>query len=233
MEDILVGFQGRWFRIIRDGLRLLSKFRYDTPVRSEFTEPAVYVCRHSDNMGPVVTMVNLPLPVHPWAYYVWCDVEECYKQCVEYTFTVRYGWNRRVAGWIARVISVPYVALIRSAGSIPVYRNSLKVRETFKESVVALKRGESLLIFPDIDYSSKEGETGALYDGFLMLERLYFKETGTHLPFVPVRIDSRAKRLELGRCIAFRDGVSFTADKERVIQALHDALNDLEEKQET
>jgi len=225
----MVEFQGRFFQIIKNGLLMHQKFRYAAPERSEFTEPAVYVCRHSDNKGPVVSMVNLPLPVHPWAYHVWCDPEACYKQCVEYTFTVRYGWSERKAKRAARLVSKPFVALVRSAGGIPVYRNSLRVRETFRESVEALKRGESLLIFPDVDYTSQEGDAGALYDGFLMLERLYYKETGTHLPFVPLHISEHEKKLLLGKTIAFRDGVSFKEDKDRVIQALHDALNDMME----
>ncbi|MBQ2955607.1 MAG: glycerol acyltransferase [Clostridia bacterium] len=223
-----MGFQGRFYKFIRGVVRLLRKYRYHTPDRSVFTEPAVYVCRHSDNDGPIITMVNLPLPLHPWSYHVWCDEIECYKQCVDYTFTVRYGWSQQKAKFVASLISKPFAALIRSAGSIAVYRNSLKVRETFKESVEALKRGESLLIFPDVEYDSKEGNTGALYEGFLMLERLYFKETEKHLPFVPIRIKKQTRTLEIDEAISFRDGIPFKDDKERVIRELHIALNDAE-----
>lgn len=224
-----MGFQGRFFHFIRGLLRLHYKYRYHIPDRSEFAEPAVYVCRHSDNDGPIITMVNLPLPLHPWSYHVWCDEKECYKQCVDYTFTVRYGWSERKAKWVASLISKPFSALIRSAGSIPVYRNSLKVRDTFKDSVEAMKRGESLLIFPDVDYDSKDGKTGELYEGFLMMERLYFRETGKHVPFVPVRINKRGKKVELDEIISFRDGVPFKDDKERVLRALQAALNEGEE----
>ena len=224
----MVGFQGGFYKFIKSLLWLHPRYRYHVPIRSEFTEPAVYVCRHSDNDGPIITMVNLPLPLHPWSYHVWCDEQECYKQCVNYTFTVRYGWSEQKAKMVARLISKPYVALIRSAGSIPVYRNSLKVRDTFKDSVEALKRGESLLIFPDIDYDSKEGNTGALYEGFLMLERLYFRENGKHVSFVPVRINKQSRKLELDDVISFKDDVPFKEDKERVLQELHAALNEAE-----
>ena len=225
MEVLRVKFQGGFYKFIKGVLWLCTRYRYHVPKRSEFTEPAVYVCRHSDNDGPIITMVNLPLPLHPWSYHVWCDIKECYKQCVDYTFTVRYGWSEKKAKFVAWLISWPFVTLIRSAGSIPVYRNSLKVRDTFKDSVEALKRGESLLIFPDIEYDSKEGNTGALYEGFLMLERLYFRETGKHVAFVPVRINKRGRKLELDDVISFRDDVSFKDDKERVLQTLHTALN--------
>lgn len=225
-----MGFQGRFYFVIRSILKLWKKYRYAAPERSEFTEPAVYVCRHGDNDGPIITMVNLPLPLHPWAYHVWCDEKECYKQCMDYTFTVRYGWSRRKADFWARIISKPLTALIRSAGGIPVYRNSLKVRDTFKQTIEALRQGESVLIFPDVDYTSKEGNAGALYDGFLMLERMYFKEMGRHVSFVPLHINSGERKLLLGETISFREGIPFKEEKDRVIQALQDALNDMREK---
>lgn len=227
MEVVRVGFQGRFYKFIKGLLQLHPGYRYHAPDRSEFAEPAVYVCRHCDNDGPIITMVNLPLPIHPWSYHVWCDEKECFKQCVDYTFTVRYGWSKWKAKLTAALIAKPFVTLVRSAGSIPVYRNSLKVRETFKESVDALKKGESILIFPDVDYTSHMGDPGVLYDGFLMLERLYFKETGKHLRFVPMHINAQEKKLMLGHAIAFRNDVPFKEEKERVILALHDALKDM------
>lgn len=131
---------------------------------------------------------------------------------------------------VARLISKPFAALIRSAGSIPVYRNSFKVRETFKQSVEALKRGESLLIFPDVEYTVQEGDTGALYEGFLMLEKMYMKETGKHLRFIPMHISDGQRRLVLSEPICFEDGASYGEDKRRVIQALHSAMNEMMEE---
>lgn len=222
-----MGFHGRFFRFLKRSTKILNILQYKTPPASDFTEPAVYVCRHSDNMGPILTMANLPIAVRPWAYYVWCDEQECRRQCVDYTFTVRYGWSRRKAEFAARLISKPFSGLIRSAGAIPVYRNSLRIRETFRESVDALKRGESILIFPDVDYTSQEGETGLLYEGFLMLEKLYYKETGKHLPFVPIHISRKQRKLMIARPILFGNDASFKEEKIRVIQQMQDVLNDL------
>lgn len=222
-------FQGRFFRFLRCAVRKLNIAQYDTPARERFIEPAVYICRHSNLKGPILSMVNLPMPVHPWAYYVWCDKEACRKQCSEFTFSVRFGWRKWIADAVAWLIAAPFSGLIRSAGSIPVYRNSLRVRETFKLSVEALKKGESLLIFPDVNYTTQLGDAGELYQGFLMLERMYFKEMGKHLPFVPMHISDEERKLVLDEPVLFRDDVPFKEDKDRVIRALHDALNDMME----
>jgi len=221
-----VGFQGKFFFLIKTILRMIKKYRYAVPDRSEFVEPAVYVCRHKDNDGPIISMVNLPLPLHPWAYHVWCNEAECYKQCMDYTFTVRYGWSEKKARFVAKLISKPFTLLIRSAGSIPVYRNSMKVRETFRDSVDAMKRGESLLIFPDIDYRAQDGDASKLYEGFLMLEQLYYKATGEHVRFIPIHLNEAKRKMTIDEPILFRDGVPFKEDKGRVIQALLDAMND-------
>lgn len=220
-------FQGRFYHVVKSSVRMLRKFRYYAPDRSAFTEPAVYVCRHKDNDGPIISMVNTPVPMHPWAYYVWCDEDECRKQCVEYTFTVRYGWSRKKAEWVADLISKPFTSLIRSAGAIPVYRNSLKVRETFRESVEALKRGESILIFPDVEYTRQDGDAGTLYDGFLMLDQFYLKATGAHVPFVPMHLSASERRMFIGEPVYIRDGVPFKDEKSRAILELQDRMNDM------
>lgn len=230
MEEFQVKFQGKLYYGCRFILKYLCGMKYNAPAKEDFPEPAVYVCRHSNMKGPILSMVNLPIHVHPWAYYVWCDEDSCRKQCEEYTFSVRFGWPKWKTNMVARLISKPFAALIRSAGSIPVYRNSFKVRETFKQSVEALKRGESLLIFPDVEYTVQKGDTGALYEGFLMLEKMYMKETGKHLRFIPMHISDGQRRLVLSEPICFEDGASYGEDKRRVIQALHSAMNEMMEE---
>ena len=227
MEELRVGFQGRLYYFVKFVLEYICHMNYSAPSREEFPETAVYVCRHSNLKGPILSTINLPFEVHPWAYHVWCDKESCRKQCEEYTFSVRFGWPKWKVKLVSALIAGPFSALVRSTGSIPVYRNSFKVRETFKLSIEALMRGENLLIFPDVDYTAQEGDAGALYEGFLMLERMYLKETGQHLKFVPIHISDGKRRVFKGETICFQDGVSYNDDKKRVIQALQNAMNGL------
>lgn len=220
-------FQGRFYYFCRFVLKYFCGMNYKAPPKEAFPEGTVYICRHSNLKGPVLSMVNIPIPVHPWSYHVWCDKESCRKQCEEYTFSVRFGWPKWKTKLLSNMIAGPFSLLIRSAGSIPVYRNSAKVRETFRLSMEALARGESLLIFPDVEYTTQEGDAGQLYEGFLMLERLYFKETGKHLCFMPLHISDQQRKLVRGEPIYFRDGVPYNEDKKRVIQALQDAMNSM------
>ena len=65
--------------------------------------------------------------------------------------------------------------LLQSGRGIPVYRGSRKVVQTFKLSVAALRKGHSIAIFPDIDYSDSSSATKDLYDGFCIWKSIIFK----------------------------------------------------------
>ena len=47
-------------------------------------EPTVYVCSHSNLLGPLATLCWLPVPARPWTFHMFLDRENC----AEYGFTV-------------------------------------------------------------------------------------------------------------------------------------------------
>ena len=116
--------------------------------------------------------------------------------------------------------------MVRSLRAIAVYRNGAKSMLTLRESIKALLAGESILLFPDVDYTSENGGVGELYKGFLLLERMYCAKTGKHLPFVPIVVKPR-KRIAIGQPVFFSDGDP-EAQMEGVIQELQRALSRLE-----
>jgi hypothetical protein len=154
-------------------------------------------------------MLNIPMEIHPWSFYVFCETETCRKHYAEYTFPVRFGWSKWKSQFVSWLGAGAFTGLLKSAGAIPVYRNAMKIYTTFKLSVEALKKGESILIFPDIEYTKTEGDTGALYDGFVILERMYLKETGKHLPFVPLHLSFEKNSMFVGEPVMFEDGIPF------------------------
>ncbi len=230
LGGLQVGFYGKFCRAFIACARRFNLWQYQTPPKEQFTEPAVYICRHSDAKGPLCSMLNLPIQVHPWTFYVFCDVKNCFKHYSEYTFPVRFGWSKLRSKIVSFFGVVPYVALIKSAGAIPVYRHAVKIYTTFKLSVEALEKGESVLLFPDINYTASTGDTGALYEGFVILERMYFKKTGKHLPFVPLHISDEKKSLFIDEPILFEDGKPFKEQQLVVVEKLHKVLNEMTEK---
>ena len=73
---------------------------------------------------------------------------------------------------------------------MPVYRGSnISSVKTFKKSLEYLKKNQSIIVYPDISYTSDKDTPSELYDGFLYLGELYKKRTGKSLKFVPIYIN--------------------------------------------
>ncbi len=190
-------------------------------------EPTVYVCSHQNMQGPLTTLSLLPFPVRVWALHVFLDRRACYRQYADYTFSKRYGLPAPLARALAWCAAGFVSATVRSAGAIPVYRGSMKVGATFRESVAALKNGDSLIIFPDVDYAGEAGGIGEMYEGFLLLQRAYARAAGRPLRFVPLAVDP-ARRLVLeGEPLYFAEGADLRAEMRRVGEGLREQISRL------
>ena len=153
--------------------------------------------------------------------------DTCIDHMKNYTFSVTWKRGPQQARKLANLCGPLFSRLVRSTGAIPVYRNSLQVRETFRQSIDALSAGSSLLIFPDVDYSRESGDIDALYDGFLLLEQLWHRRTGEHIRFVPVNVSLTKKTIVIGKSISFSDKLSFHEEKSLVAKRLQDTLNQM------
>lgn len=215
-----------WVRLVRRCIAFFSRWR--TVVRGGETfpdAPAVYIVHHQNLYGPIHAVVLLPLEAHLWVFHPFYDRKACFAQYYGYTFTQRFRWPRPVAWAAAKLFSWMVPGVMHGIGAIPVYRSSRQILETMDRSLQALLRGENLMLCPDTDYSNGEEETGSIYQGFLRLERDYFRQTGRHLSFVPVFSSKAAKRVRVGEPVRFEDGRSFKEQREEVAQRLIDGLN--------
>lgn len=184
----------------------------------QLPQPCVLLCRHRNMRGPVYTIMHWAGQARPWIYWPFFTKADFYQQMYGYTLTKRLGWPDGLAKAMARLLSCIIPPLISSFGGIPVYRNDARIRETFRRSIEQLEQGRDIMIYPDVDYTSNE-DVGAVYDGFFMLERMYFRKTGRHLPFVPVHLDTHRRTLKFGEPVVFTDA-NFNEEKERVKNAI-------------
>ena len=217
--------QGRYYRNCRRILRLRRYGRYKLREEAENSGAIVYICRHRNAIGPLACLCVLPLGARPWAFAPFMDTAACRKHLGEYTFPVTWKMNPFLSRVLAAILGPLFANLVRSTGAIPVYRNSLKVRETYQQSIQALEAGDRLLIFPDINYAEESGETGALYEGFLLLEQLWNRKTGGHIQFVPVNVSVTNKTLTIGKSISFSDGKSYREEKGIIVKRLQERID--------
>jgi len=133
--------------------------------------------------------------------------------------------NRHLAKICAFPVSYFIAKLLNSGKAIPVYRGSRQILQTFRQSVAALQKGESVVIFPDVEYSDTSSRTKEMYEGFLYLEKYYYKATGQHVCFVPLYASKNKKIIIATPPIYFRDGKDFNEERQIVYQKIHAQLN--------
>lgn len=213
----------RGVRALRVLFRLEGWRAQGTPAKA----PAVYVVHHQNMAGPIRAVAHLPLEAHVWALAPFCDAKACFRQYYGYTFTQRFGMPKPLAFLCAKLVSGAVSGIVRGCGAIPVYRGSKDIVKTMRLSQQVLEKGENILLCPDVDYSSSEAEIGAVYEGFLHLEKTYFRATGSHLAFVPVGLHTPTKTVRIGMPIFFEKDVPFARQKQTVALRLRKAITAL------
>jgi 1-acyl-sn-glycerol-3-phosphate acyltransferase len=212
---------GRFFTRLRFLCRLFFR-GYHSPPPEALPAPAVYVCRHRNMRGPIDTLLWMSVPVRPWVFSVFCQRDTCYRQYRDYTLTERAGWPRAFALPVARILSWIVPGLCGSMGAIPVYRSSTRVISTFRKTLDALKAGERIIIYPDINYSDASDTVGELYEGYLALGTLYYRATGQNIRFIPLRGEKR--KIAVGKPIEFDGRQPRDAEHLRVAREMRKAL---------
>ena len=184
-------------------------------------EGAVYVCRHLNMHGPYTCLKWLKFQVHPMVLSPFFTFRDCYRQYAEYTFTERVGKKKRKIHLRAFLCSLFVPVAVRGLKSVPVYRRSIDCVKTFRASVSYLEKGESVLVFPDVDYADENEENREIYDGFLYLSELYKRKTGKALKFIPIVIDDEYRILHEGEAVVIED---YKKEKDEAKERLRDAI---------
>ena len=217
-------YYGSLFYFCRRLIRCFyASYHVDHPERLQ--DPSVYLCRHFNTKGIFRTIPWLSGRIRPWALSVYVDRDDCFNHLMSYTLTKRFGWPKWKAWLTATPVASFLSALMRSARAIPVYRGSMSILKTYQMSIRALKQNESILIFPDRSYTSEDSHLTDLYEGFLMVDRLYFRETGRHIPFVTVYADVQTRIVRIAEPILFEGDVRDQAERQRVLKLIQSQLS--------
>lgn len=214
------GFWGKYARFGRWLFRTFSH-RYETNIGKP-GEPVVYVCRHLNMHGPYTTMKWLPFDVHPMIIHMFFDRKKTAAHMTQYTLSARYGKKPKKFSIAAHATSWIAPPLMHSLQGVPVYREGTKTISTLKCGLNYLLQGESLIIYPDVDYTGSYDKPSEIYEGFLYIGELYYKKTGKLLQFVPLIIDDQNRQIRSGEPVALR---SYRKEGTDAARKLKQAIN--------
>ncbi len=219
---------GILFRVCRK-IKYFFARKISIPPKSEFISPGVYIGHHQNMYGPITFMTFCPIKVRMWVYNMFLNKTDCYNQFYNYTFITRYKINPILSKIYAKALSCFIPKLLNSMHALPVYRidsqDMHNIYKTINDSVDALINNERVVIFPDIDYTSKEAYTGRLYSGFAKIDKLYFEKTNKHIDFIPVYISKSKKKMILGEKFSVSQDNNISL--KQVSKTMQESLNEL------
>ena len=133
------------------------------------------------------------------------------------------GKKRKKRNFKAYVASRFVPRIMKSLSGIPVYRGTdTRSMQTMRNSLSYLEKGESVIVYPDIDYTAGYETESEIYEGFLLLGQLYKRNTGKSLRFVPLYIDDAEKRVKEYEHITIDD---FRKERSTVYDYIKKSIN--------
>lgn len=224
-KDKRLHFYGFFLRFCRFFFNLFVR-KYESNV-SIPEKPTVYLCRHLHTKGPIKIYQSLPFDVHSYVLKNFFTFKSCLKQFGGYTFTVKHKKKglglvfAKIGAFFASLVVAP---LVRSVQAIPVYRGGNDSLKTYRKSMEYLDKGESIIIYPDVDYTANADTASDIYTGFLFLDKLYYNKHKEHLDFVVVRLDTENKTIEESGRARFTENGDFRTEMPQVAENLKTLL---------
>jgi len=190
-------------------LRLLRVFLRYTVIGAENIPPAgpaLYVGNHLGSLGPVVTVLSVPVRFYPWVIADQLDPRRSprylYDEFARPTLNLS-NWPGLAVSTMISWISVP---LLTRLGGIPVDRSSGWTGGAFRKSLGLLGQNKNLLIFPEDPKKEMDPETRMcpFMNGFAELCRLYQNAAGVALPVYPVTVHPGRKVVVIAEAVFYR-----------------------------
>ena len=189
------------------------------------SSPSIIVGNHSQAHGPLVAELLFPLPKETW-----CIGEMMSrKEIPDYAMKDFFPYKKKSSLWfykiISRLIARPFAFIFSNADCIGVYKDA-RVMSTFKQSISALKDGKHLIIYPECHTKYNE-IINQFQLNFIDVARMYYKNTGVELDFVPMYIAPKLKTVVFGKPIKYDHTLPAEQQKLRVSEYLKEQITAL------
>lgn len=222
MKGIKKKLSYRCYRIIRWFVWLFYPKTEAVGAENLPKEPCLAVGNHTQMNGPIVCELYFP-----GDRYTWCAGQMMHlKEVPAYAFQDFWSQKPKATRWFYKFLSyiiAPFSACVfNNAKTIPVYRDS-RIITTFKQTVKSLKEGHSVVIFPEHDAPYNDILCD-FQDKFIDIARLYYKQTGKALPFVPLYIVPALKKMYLGEPVYFDPQAPIDEERQRIKEVLMERI---------
>jgi len=210
------------YRVIKGAVRLLyPKMKVEGADKLPGCATIV-IGNHSQMHGPIACELYFP-----GEHSTWCAGEMMkLEEVADYAYRDFWSGKSKLARPVFRLVSyliAPLsVVIFNNADCIGVYRDR-RVIATFRETVRKLKEGRRIIIFPE-KAEDGEGFLCAFQEGFVDCARIYVKQTGLPVSFVPLYIAPRLHTMYLGGPVAFDPAAPIEEERTRICREMSRAI---------
>lgn len=188
-------------------------------------EPCLLVGNHAQMNGPIIAELYIP-----GERAIWCTSEMMHcKEVPAYAYRDFWSEKPRCLRWFYHLLSyliAPVSACIfNEAHTIAVYRDD-RILNTFRQTLEKLIDGSRVVVFPE-GPEAHNCIVNQFQDGFVDVGRLYGKRTGKALPFVPMYVAPRLRKIYLGKPIYYDVHASRASERSRICGELMEAVTEL------
>lgn len=191
--------------------------------------PAIYVANHLGSVGPLASILSVPVRFHPWVVAEMAD----YRRAPRYLYDdfVHPTWhlNGRPGMAVSFLLSRISVTLINGLGSIAVDSNQGESIAAFRRSLALLLAGKSLLVFPEDAKAPADPEIHLHpFDcGFVGLSGMYERGTGERLPLIPMAVYPETRTVVVGEALFLHDTGDRREDVRRTCGEMREKVAEL------
>lgn len=189
------------------------------------SEPVIIIGNHAQMHGPLSAELKFPYKKSIWCIGQMMNMKEAPAYALEDFFKYKSKkplWFYKMLAYIASVISV---YMYKHADVIAVYKDQRGI-STFKNSLKALDDGNHIIIFPECHTPFNE-IVNEFQDKFIDLARLYYKNTGKEISFVPMYNAPKLKTIVYGKPIKFDSSAPIKEQRKIICDYLKNEITNL------
>lgn len=202
-----------WFRAIKKFLRKTGRYKKPEFVflGEEFSYGSIILSNHEGTDAPMSLELYIDKPLRMWgAYEMNSGVIKMYSYQSKVYYHEKKHWNLHLARLFCLIASPVTNIFYKGLNLISTYRD-VRCVKTIRESIDAIKRGENIVIFPEVSDKGYLKELEGFYAGFVMLADTCLKR-GIDVPIFVTYFDKENLRYIVDKPVYFsalkKDGMT-------------------------
>lgn len=214
-----------WFRVLKN----IMKIRYKRPafvyLGEKFKHGSIILSNHEGTDAPMSLEIYNPLPTRMWgAHEMNSGLKAMYKYQTRVYFHEKKHWNLHLARLFCLIATPLTNMFYKGINLISTYRDG-RLRTTIEESINALKKGESVVIYPENSEKGYLAELESFHHGFILLADVCLKR-GLDVPVYVTYFRKSDKVYIIDKPMLYSE-ISRNRSKEEIATLLLNRCNEL------